>query len=61
VIAHVGVVKYIFVFLAWHQTEPTLFSTSGSLLASKDNPISVFSSKMEDQSPSMLTMLIFFS
>jgi hypothetical protein len=48
-------------FLLGTRPEPTLFSTSGSLLAGKDNPISVFSSKMEDQSPSMLTMLIFFS
>ncbi|KAH8512807.1 hypothetical protein Peur_056727 [Populus x canadensis] len=38
-------------FLLGTRPEPTLFSTSGSLLASKDNPISVFSSKMEDQSP----------
>ncbi|XP_061980661.1 probable receptor-like protein kinase At1g80640 isoform X2 [Populus nigra] len=38
-------------FLLGTRPEPTLFPISGSLLASKDNPISVFSSKMEDQSP----------
>ncbi|XP_011020643.1 PREDICTED: probable receptor-like protein kinase At1g80640 [Populus euphratica] len=38
-------------FLLGNRPEPPPFPTSGSLLASKDNPISVFSSKMEDQSP----------
>ncbi|XP_011015399.1 PREDICTED: probable receptor-like protein kinase At1g80640 isoform X2 [Populus euphratica] len=43
-------------FLLGNRPEPPPFPTSGSLLASKDNPISVFSSKMEDQSPNVPTV-----
>ncbi|KAJ6694924.1 hypothetical protein OIU74_014125 [Salix koriyanagi] len=37
--------------------EPTLFTTSGSPLAKKDSPISIFSSKMEAQSPRMVPVV----